>query len=145
LETATVIPDSPEELKPAPQNEIRSRQDEGLKALKREQQRLLDEITALDKDHEAGLIDQLTYGKLSASRWEELTGIQRRINVRWPANASKRDRLEVMSADSIPDRQANALERIATAVEGIYTLILVVVVITLIIGGIAIGFMLMLL
>ena len=119
--------------------------DEGLKAFKREQRKLFDELAALDKDYEAGLIDQLAYGKLSASRWEELTDIQRRINATWPAIAFKRGRLDVMSADSIPDRQANALERIATAIEGIHTLILVAVVVSLVIGGIAIGFMLMLL
>jgi len=118
--------------------------DEDLKALKREQRRLFDEITALDKDHEAGLIDQMTYGRLSASRWKELTNNQRIINETCPA-AYKRGRLDVMSADSIPDRQANALERIATAIEGIHALILVAVVVSLVIGGIAIGFMLMLL
>ena len=119
-------------------------EDEGPEALNREQRRLFDELTALDRDYEAGTIDQKTYRGLSASRWEELTDIQRRINATWPA-ASKRGRLDVMSADSIPDRQAIALERIATAIEGIHTLILVAVVVSLVISGIAIGFMLMLL
>ena len=58
--------------------------DEGPEALKREQRRLYDEITALEEDYETGTIDQKTYSGLNASRWKELTDIQRRINATKP-------------------------------------------------------------
>ena len=58
--------------------------DEGPEALKREQRRLLDEMTALEEDYEAGTIDQKTYSGLSASCWKALTDIQRRINATKP-------------------------------------------------------------
>lgn len=54
--------------------------DEGPEALKREQRSLFDAMTTLEEDYEAGKIDQKTFRELSASNWEELTEIQRRIN-----------------------------------------------------------------
>ena len=62
--------------------------DEGPEDLKREQQRLFDEMTALDEDYEVGTIDQKTHSGLSASHWEALTDLQRRINATRPLRTS---------------------------------------------------------
>jgi hypothetical protein len=67
--------------------------DEGLEALKREQRRLFDEMTALEEDYEVGTIDQKTYSGLSASHWEALTDIQRRINATKPLR-TRTERIE---------------------------------------------------
>ena len=58
--------------------------DEGPEALKREQRRLFEELTALEEDYEAGRFNQKTYSGLSASHWGELTDIQRRIDATKP-------------------------------------------------------------
>lgn len=55
-----------------------------LDALRREQQRLFDDITALDEDYEAGRIDKKTHDRASATQREELTEIQRRIDLIHP-------------------------------------------------------------
>ena len=61
--------------------------------MKREQRRLLDEMTAFDEDYEAGTIDQKTHSGLSASTWETLTNIQRRINAIEPSG-TRTERVE---------------------------------------------------
>jgi len=63
---------------------VGERGDETLEALKREQRKLFDDMTALEEDYQARRIDKKTRDKLSASQWEELTEIQRRINAIQP-------------------------------------------------------------